>query len=208
MTRGSGFYSKGFTTKNSKSKSKGFRNSGSVEDKDLVQFGSSKKIRTNMEKIEKSITKLHTKVKNNWSKKDLKDHYFLNGSNFGDTYKRSTHTLFDHLKTQQSNKHLAQTTFNGTITGAPYQHQSIIKKSHHETLSRLNPALAEHESTRKLAKGTINGGPNTSDSALKSICTVLNTDQKLIYSSNRQSKYAKTNTIKLQNDRGKSYKIK
>lgn len=161
-----------------------------------------------METINKSMGKLDRHTKHNWSKKDLKVKYLPNGSNFGDIYKRSTHTLFDHLKTQQSNEHLAKTTFDGMITGAPYESQSKARKEQHDTLSRLNPSLAYDDSTSLLIKGNKRGMKMGDDKKMKSINYVLNSDQKIAYLNNRQVKYVRTNTINSNGTGGKAYKIK
>lgn len=86
----------------------------------MFAFGSTKHIRTKMSKIDKNIDKLHSKRKANWSKKDLKVKYLLNGSNFKDIYKTSNQELFDQMKTQQYNTSKAKKTFAGVITGSPY----------------------------------------------------------------------------------------
>ena len=90
-----------------------------------IKFGSSKNLRMKMTKINKNIHKLHSKTRSNWSKKDLNSKYLLNGANFRDTYNRSTHTLFDHLKTQQINTQASASKFQGVITGNPYSDYPI-----------------------------------------------------------------------------------
>jgi hypothetical protein len=86
----------------------------------MFTFGSTKLIRTKMGKIDKSIQKLHSKRKANWSKKDLKVKYLLNGGNFKDIYQTSNQELFNQMKTQQFNTTKAQKAFAGVITGSPY----------------------------------------------------------------------------------------
>lgn len=82
--------------------------SNQFDDPGIITFGSTKNIRIKMSNIDKSINKLHSKRKCNWSKKDLKTKYLTNGNNFRDAYNRSTNTLLDFMKTQQANKQKAK----------------------------------------------------------------------------------------------------
>lgn len=97
QTAGNGF------GKKVKYRIKTMRSSSNFDEPMMITFGSTKNIKTKMSKIDQNINKLHVKRKSNWSKKDLNSKFLLNGGNFKESYKRSTHTLFDHLKTQQIN---------------------------------------------------------------------------------------------------------
>lgn len=163
---------------------KSMRCSSNFEDPQMITFGSTKNIRLKMTKIDKSMKKLHSKRKNNWSKKDLKVKYLPNGANFQDVYNRTTHTLFDHMKTQQLNSEKSKIKYNGAITGSPYTEV--------DAMVNLRPKAFSSKSSIDLGKGKIIGGDLTTINAINN---ALNNDQKFSYISNRQVKYARTNTI-------------
>lgn len=141
--------------------------------------------------------KLHSKSKINWSKKDLKLKYLLNGANFKDTYNRSTHTLFDHMKTQQLSNMNSKARFEGVITGNPYSEFSI---------QNLKPKPFSTKSSIDLGKAKIITNMKADICTIQSINNALNSDQKYSYIINRAAKYGRTKTIQKDNG-GKSSRI-
>jgi hypothetical protein len=107
------------------------------------------------------------------------------GSNhFRDTYNRSTHTLFDHLKTQQNNTQASASKFQGVITGNPYSDYPINNISRKTLSSKSSIDLGKSKHTGTFDNNTV-----------KAINIALNNDQAKNYIINRSSKYGKTQTI-------------
>lgn len=210
MNKSNAFKNRAQTAQSAKFRTKRIRNSNSVEERNIVTFGSSKKIRTKIEKIDENINKLHMRTNSNWSKKDLNVNYLPNGSNFGETYRRTTQTLFDHLKNHQSNENLTQTRFDGVLTGAPYKSNHTSKKANYEALSSLNPGFQINYSSKDIISRKKCETANSSlipNFELKISNKILNSDQNMAYLNNRQVKYVTTKTINHIGG-GQNYKIK
>ena len=117
----------------------------------------------------------------------LKIEFLPNGANFKDVYNRTTHTLFDHMKTQQIHSVKSKQKYGGAITGSPYtevDHYASVRAKEFSSKSSVD-----------LGKGKIMTTGNYDISTVNAINKALNNDQKFSYITNRQGKYARTNTI-------------
>lgn len=151
-----------------------------VEGGSVITFGSSKKIRKNINSIENNINKLHIKSQSNWSKLDLKQKYLSNGSNFNTTYKRETHTLFDYIKVKDLNKANSKPHYEKVISGYPYENVSKEHKFQSDSLTKLCPGAFGSKSSADVAIKIMNiQNDNAKD--LNKITSMLNVDQNLIY---------------------------
>lgn len=167
--------------------------------KSVIKFGSTKNLRKKMGRITKSISKLHNQSQSNWSKKDLKAKYLPNGSNFKDIYNRSTHTLFDQVKTQQIIDKAGRSEYGGIITGSPYIQES--------TQVRPSFAQANQNITTTVVNGKVISNPVADKKNVHSVNQALNNDQKVSYlNSIKNLKYAKTDLV--QKSGGKSSRVR
>ena len=169
-----------------KYKIKSLRTTGKGKSSGMVKFGSSKILRKKMGKINKNISKLHGKSLSNWSKNDLNKKFLLNGSNFRDNYNRSTHTLFDQMKTQQYSAYNGKPQFNGVMAGSPYTDNNLGLQ--------LKSKVFSSKSSIDIGKGKTIPQKGFNLNTVQAINQALNKDQKMSYLLNRQNKYVKTNT--------------
>jgi len=181
-----------------KFKVKSMRNTKLKNDPKRITFGSSCKIRTKISKVDSNIEKLHSKSRSNWSKKDLKTKYLLNGTNFKVTYDRGNMEIFDQLKTQQINTTKAKKSYQGVITGSPYTENDNYPNITTRVLC---------QSSATLDKNSNGLNPSTLSQPVISFANTMNNDQKMSYLSNCKAKYKKTHTINKDNQGGKSSRV-